>query len=117
MTFKVISQRNSGSKADRARMIASLWVDEGVVRYYEIIQGPKETVRIRATDEALKFVEFLKACGASIEPDYDVQFEDRMNKASQNYRLRIVVPCGSRREARNRILATFKYRNWECAWP
>lgn len=79
MTFKVISQRNSGSKADRARMIATLWDDEGVVRYYEIIQGPKETVRIRATDEALKFVEFLKACGASIEPDYDVQFEDRMN--------------------------------------
>ena len=79
MTFKVISQRKHDVKADRARMIARIWDDEGVVRFYEIMQGPKETVRMRATDEAIKFVDFLKACGASIEPDYDVQFEDRMN--------------------------------------
>ena len=79
MTFKVISQNTRDVKDGRARIIARIWDEEGVVRFYEIMQGPKEVVRRRATDEAVKFVDFLKACGASIEPDYDVQFENRMN--------------------------------------
>ena len=77
MTFKVISRNKCDVRDDRARLIARIWDHDGVVHFYEIMNGPKEIVRGRATDEAVKFVDFLSACGADIEPDYDVQFEDR----------------------------------------
>lgn len=79
LRFKVISYGGRGLCDGRARLIASILDGDGVVRYYEILQGPRDVVRLRAREEAKRFGSFLVACEAPIATDYDVQFEDRCN--------------------------------------